>query len=114
MVGLRFASLPDARSSLDCRVAERLDFVDSSPAASALDFCGEHPSLYPNGDVRADSQVRVLAFLVRGRMVGARSHREMYVRGGLSASAVETRGGRLARVTGELASGAAEERADGC
>jgi hypothetical protein len=44
---------------------------DDCSTASALDFWGEHPSIDTHGDVRAIPQFRVLAFLVRGRVVGA-------------------------------------------
>ena len=75
MVWRQRASLPDALPSLDRRVAERLDRGVACSAASALDFWGEHPSINRHGDFRANPQFRVLALVVRGRVVGARSDR---------------------------------------
>ena len=70
MVWRQRAPILDALSFLDRRVAEWPDPSDDSSAASALHFWAEHSPVYTNGNVRSDPKFRILAFVVRGRMVG--------------------------------------------
>src|SRR5215472_16151101 len=88
MVRRWFASFPDAFPSLDCRVVERLPSGGDSPAAAALNFWSEDPSIHTNGHLLPVTKFRILAFVVRGCMACVRSGCYMYVPRRLSAFAI--------------------------
>ena len=65
MVRQQRAPIFDALSFLDRGVAEWPDHRHAGSAASALDSWRKYSPVYTRGDIRADPQFRVLAFVVR-------------------------------------------------
>src|SRR5215472_13627853 len=109
MVRRRLASFPDAFPPLDRRVAERLHSCAGYPAATALDFWSEDPSIHANGHLLPASKFCVLAFAFCWGLARVRSDCQMYVHRRLSAFAIAARRRRPERGTREPAAGAGKE-----
>src|SRR5580704_1078483 len=103
MVRPQLAAFSDVVPALDCRVAEWSDSGIHGAAAPSLRLWSKYSSLDGDGNLFAGSQFRVLAFVVRWRVAGSRSHREMHLCGRVPVLAVATRRRRPARIARELA-----------